>query len=85
VDEFIAPGESLHTSEARSVCVVGTWANIQRVFIVGHLLLLILLDIHESILNIVVHMKRAVHRDLIVINTQTVHLRVLIKEQAALQ
>ena len=78
MDKIIAPGEALHTSEAGSVCVVRAWPNIQRVLIVGHLLLLVLLNIHESILNIVVDMKWAVHRDLIIINTQPVHLCVLI-------
>ena len=78
VDKFISPGESLDTSETGSVCVVRTRPNIHRVLIVGQLLLLILLNIHESILNKVVHMERAVHRDLIMINTQTVHLCVLI-------
>jgi hypothetical protein len=78
VNKFIPPGESLHTSEAWSVYVVRTRPNIHRVLIVGQLLLLVLLNIHEAILDKVVHMERAVHRNLIMINAQTVHLCVLI-------
>ena len=76
--KFIAAGESFHSSEARSVFVVSTRANIHRVLIIGHLLFLVLLNIHKSILNKVSDMERTVHRDLIMIDTETVHLCILI-------
>ena len=78
VDKFISTSESLHTREAGSVYVVRPRSNIHRILIVGQLLLLVLLYIHESILNKVVHMEGAVHRNLIMINTETVHLCILI-------
>jgi len=78
VDEFISTGKSLSACETGAVIVVCSRAHIHRVLIVCHLLLLVLVDIHEAILLEVVDMEGAVDGYLIMIHTKSVHLCVLI-------
>ena len=78
MNEFIAASKTFNASEAWTVGMICLWSHIHGVFIVGHLLLLVFLNIHESILNKVIRTEWAVDRNLVVIHSKPVHLCILI-------